>query len=289
MSIINIGKSVPRAQSLEAEAERARRMAGIAEAEPVPEQKQIVGRQFIRGDHVEGNRSRRVGWWEINTKPGTTLDKVKAVYLSSLNVADDSEAFGKQAQESGEFTDAGLKAAILGNATSKLAIQLKRNQQSLDRASRELADQRAKLAPPAPDPSDAAAAIRRWEFRQWFKGLDDRERTRYMMENRGKMPPEEAAALMEVPASRTGILEIDRNDLIDRAMRAVHGDLIDDVKALEAGIGLASAATNAARDQLAKDGGTTLAKFDELAAPSEAKASIPWLKMDGGKIYSMKS
>lgn len=255
-----------------AQADRARAMVARSQ-----DQVEVTGRAYIRGDWAQGNLSKRVGLWNINTKPGTTLEKVQAAYLASLAVADASADFSKEALASGRFTPDGLKAATLDHGVSKLAVQLKRGQQVLDRARRELDTQKAKLAPPAPDKADAAGAIRRWEFRQWFRGLSDRERSRYMLENREKMNPEEAAALMEVPANRTGISEIDHKDLIDRAMRAAHGDLIDDVAALEAGVSLAETANAAARDQLAKDGGVTVAAFNELAAPHEAKAATPWL------------
>ena len=252
------------------------------------DQKVVSGRSHIRGDLATGNLSKRVGLWDINTKPGTALDKVKAVYFGALNAADDSEAFAKEANESGRFTPEGVKAALLEHGASTLAVLLKRNKQTLDRARRELAETKAKLGPPAPDPADAAGAIRRWEFRNWFRGLSDRERSRYMLENRDKMNPEEAQALMEVPASRTGIMEMDRNDLIDRAIRAAHGDsAIEDVQALEKGIELAAAANEAAREQIAEDGGATVAQFDEAAAPFEARASVPWLRKEKDKVYAM--
>ena len=109
-----------------------------------------------------------------------------------------------------------------------------------------------------------------------------------MLENRDKMNPEEATALIEVPASRTGIMEMDRDYLIDHAIRAAHGDsAIEDVQALEKGIELAAAANEAARHQIAEDGGATVAQFDEAAAPFEAKASVPWLRKEKDKVYVM--
>ncbi len=81
---------------------------------------------------------------------------------------------------------------------------------------------------------------------------------------------------------------MDRNDLIDRAIRAAHGDFaIEDVQALEKGIELAAAANEAAREQIAEDGGATVAQFDEAAAPFEARASVRWLRKEKDKVYAM--
>ncbi len=133
------------------------------------DQKVVSGRSHIRGDLASGNLSKRVGLWDINTKPGTALDKVKAVYFGALNAADaHSEAFAKEANESGRFTPEGVKAALLEHGASTLAVLLGATSRLLDRARRELAESKAKLGPPAPDPADAAGAIRRWEFEIGF-------------------------------------------------------------------------------------------------------------------------
>ncbi len=162
------------------QADRARAMVGKQD------QVEVTGRAYIRGNRVQNNLSRRVGLWSINTKPGTALEQVKAIYQAGLNAADDSEKFGKEARASGRYTEDGLKAALLEHGATKLAVTLKRNERLLSRARRELEAQKSKLTLPAPDKSDAAGAIRRWEFREWFKGLSDRERSRYMLENRGQ-------------------------------------------------------------------------------------------------------
>ena len=67
-------------QARRAQAERARATV----AAMLSDQKVVIGRTHIRGDLAVGNQSRRVRLWDINAKPGTALDKVKAVYLGAL-------------------------------------------------------------------------------------------------------------------------------------------------------------------------------------------------------------
>ena len=230
-------------------------------------------------------QSRIVGPWGFNAQPGTALAKLEQVYLSALDAVDAAERFTAQAKTSGRLTEAGIKAAVLDYSVTKLTPALTRGRKAIEEAKQELAAKKAKLVPPAPDKSDAAAAMRRYEFRQWLRGLSNEDRNHYLRDNRGKMDPDEAMAIMEVPASRTGVLDIDRQDLIDRAMRATHGELLDEVATIEAGVELAEKALLMSRQELAAEAGVTSKAFDAAAEPYEKGVGAPWLQemTEGGE------
>jgi len=73
--------------------------------------------------------------------------------------------------------------------------------------------------------------------------------------------------------------KIHRQQLIDRALQAQHGDKIIELKELERAIEAAESAVEAGRDEIRLEAGEfDPHKFDQLAAPVEQKASAPWLR-----------
>jgi hypothetical protein len=97
--------------------------------------------------------------------------------------------------------------------------------------------------------------------------------------NPDKLDPFTAEALVTAPASLTGISEVHRQMLVDRALQAQHGDKIAELQTLERAIEAAESAVEAGREEVRLETGVfDPHKFNELAAPVEAKANAPWLK-----------
>ena len=84
---------------------------------------------------------------------------------------------------------------------------------------------------------------------------------------------------MTAPESITGICKTHHQQLTDRALQAQHGDKIAELKELERAIEAAESAVEAARDEVRLESGVFDPKrFNELAAPVEAKTNAPCLK-----------
>jgi hypothetical protein len=93
--------------------------------------------------------------------------------------------------------------------------------------------------------------------------------------NPDNLDPITAEALVTAPASLTGISKIHRQQLIDRALQAQHGDKIAELKELERAI---EAAESAVEEIRLEAGVFDPHKFNQLAAPVEQKVNAPWLK-----------
>jgi hypothetical protein len=85
------------------------------------------------------------------------------------------------------------------------------------------------------------------------------------------LDPITAEALVTAPASLTGISKMHRQQLIDRALQAQHGDKIAELRELERAIEAAESAVEAGRDEIRIEAGIfDPHKFDQLGA-SRAK------------------
>ena len=98
-----------------------------------------------------------------------------------------------------------------------------------------------------------------------------------------------ALAIREVPGEMTGVLGSHREQLIDLALQAQHGEAIAELQDLERGIEVADRALNAAHEGIAHESGVhDLKKFDELAKPHTPEAV--WLRKyrkDGEEIVGV--
>jgi hypothetical protein len=111
-----------------------------------------------------------------------------------------------------------------------------------------------------------------------FAAMTQEQRNKLTI-NPDKLDPIEAEALVTAPASLTGISEIHREMLVDRALQAQHGDKIAELQTLERAIVAAESAVEAGREEIRLESGVfDPHKFNQLAAPVEQKVSAPWLK-----------
>src|SRR5262249_36558413 len=113
-----------------------------------------------------------------------------------------------------------------------------------------------------------------------LRGMPAKERNAYVSKRRENMDPNLALAIVEMPAELSGVLESDRNNLLDRALHAQHGDAMKELQELERAIEVAESAGETGRDEVRQETGLNAKVFDERAAPIEAKSKsrTPWLR-----------
>jgi len=217
--------------------------------------------------------------WDIEAPAGSTLAKLERSYLTALDQIDQLEAHRAAAATSGQFTEAGLLEDAKRFAVSKLAPVLHRGRQAVAQAKREAEEQRAKLKLQPLDKSDVVGEMRRAEARSWLRSLPEKDRRNYIARNVDSLDPELALAIVTDMGELSGVLKADRKVLADKALRAQHGDAIDKVLELERGIGIAEHAIEAVRGEIARDVGVPDPHtFNQLAAPHEKAATVPYLK-----------
>jgi len=189
---------------------------------------------------------------------------------------------GREHAASGKLTAEGVKHALLQNALSDAVPSLHHARQTIKNAKSELAELRVKVKPPATDKTDLVSAMLRAEMRDWFRSKPQTERDR-LTADPAKVDPDLARAVMEMPAELTGVFEMHRNALIERAVEAEHGDTIAEIRDLERGIELAERSVEASRDEIRKETGVDQNTFDNLALPSSRSSTNPGLRIQGGR------
>jgi hypothetical protein len=240
------------------------------------------GRMTIRAgsseDKRNGRENKRVRAWEFDPKPGSTIAKLETVFLGALSSVDSVIAKRDDATKSGKFTADGISSDVLQFALNHAVPALKRGRDAIASAKQEAAALREKTKLREPDTTD-----------QWKVGLMLRAVDRFaamtqkqrdaLTRNPEALDPIEAEALVTAPASLTGVSKMHRQQLIDRALEAQHGEKIAELKELERAIEAAESAVTAGRDEVRLESGVyDPHKFDELAAPIEQKANAPWLR-----------
>jgi len=108
-----------------------------------------------------------------------------------------------------------------------------------------------------------------------FNALPNDERNSYIAKNLGNLDPELMQAFLEMPEYSN--LPCDLDQIRNRALRARHGEALDQLEQLDEAISVADRAVRMAREEIAQDSGVDLAKFDAAAKPNEKPAG-PWLK-----------
>ena len=92
------------------------------------------------------------------------------------------------------------------------------------------------------------------------------------------LDPITAEALVTAPASLTGISEIHRQQLVDRALQAQHGEALSELQTLERAIEAAASAVEMARDEIRLESGIFDPRHQPACGAVEAKTNAPWLK-----------
>jgi hypothetical protein len=86
-------------------------------------------------------------------------------YLGALGAIDRLDQRRKEIAADARYTPTGQKEEAEKFVFSELVPEFYKGRLEIRKAKREAADRRARLQPPKADPTDMAAALRRWELR----------------------------------------------------------------------------------------------------------------------------
>jgi len=217
-------------------------------------------------------------WGLGDGQPGSTKEKLRRAYLYALEAVDNIGARKADALKSGKFTAAGAADDALQFALSELVPTFKQGRTTIDSAKAEAKSLRETIKLQQPDKSDIVGAMHRREMRDFLRGMPAKERNAYVSQRRENMDPNLALAIVEMPVEFSGVLESDRNDLLDRAVEAQHGEKMTQLRELEHAIEVAESAVETGRDEVRQETGIDPRTFDERAKPFEDKFKPYWLR-----------
>ena len=178
-----------------------------------------------------------------------------------------------------KFTADGVRDDALKFAMNDLIPNLHRARTTIRKAKAEVAERRSRLKVEGPDKSDVAAAFRRMEIRTFIREMKSDEQTQFFAGYGDKLPAEVAMAILEVPSEFSGVPKSRHDLMMTRALEAQHGAEIAEIADLEEAIAAAESAVETGRDEVRLEAGALdERKFNDLAAPIEAKHDAPWLR-----------
>ena len=252
--------------------------------------KTVKGRNTIRKGGTltgaNGQTSRFIKRWRFDPKAGTLLARLEESYMNGLDAVDRIEERTRSNAANGKFTREGARDDALTFALSDLIPSLHRARMTIKRAKAEVAERKAKLKVEGPDKTDIAAAFRRMEIRTYLRDMDAAEQPKYFAQYGDNLPREIAHAVIELPAEYSGVHKTTHDLLTQRALTALHGSEISDLSELEEAIAAAESAVETGRDEVRLEvGGIDQQKWDELAAPIEARHAAPWLRRRGAEVH----
>lgn len=248
------------------------------------------GRNTIRKNGsltgATGQTSRLIKRWRFSPKPNTLLARLEAAYMSGLDAVDRIEERTRSNTTSGKFTREGARDDVLNHALNNLIPDLHKARMTIKRAKAEIAERRSKLKVEGPDKADIAAAFRRMEIRTFLREMKDAEQPEFFAKHSDNLPAEVVAAVLEMPPGFSGVPPERYEWLTQRALAERHGPEIAETAELDEAIAAAESAVETGRDEVRLEvGGIDKQKWDELAAPIEARHAAPWLRRRGAEVH----
>jgi hypothetical protein len=117
------------------------------------------------------------------------------------------------------------------------------------------------------------------EIRTFLREMKDDDQKNYFARHGENLPTEVALAILEMPPEFSGVPKSRHDLLTERALTAQHGPDITEIAELEDAIAAAESAVEIGRDEVRLEVGVhDERKFNEMAAPIEAKHDAPWLR-----------
>jgi hypothetical protein len=228
---------------------------------------------------LHGPSSRPIKLWAFDPEPNTMVAQLERAYFAGLDAVDRIEERTRSNAASGRFTPAGVKDDALKFALSDLVPSLYKARQAIRKAKAEVAERRLRLEIKGPNPSDIAAAFRRMEIRTFLRGMKSEDQAKYFVNYGNNLPAEVAQAVLELPPEYSAVPKSQHALLTASALQAQHGPEIAAIAELEEAIAAAESAVEAGRNEVRLEAGVLdERKFNELAAPIEAKHDAPWLR-----------
>ncbi len=224
-------------------------------------------------------RSRTINPWMFDdaVKRSETFAKLEQSCVAILAGIDDTEDHKAAAAKSGKFTPEGILADTLNFAATKVAPELRKAQRLVEAARGEVAAKRAKLTLPI-DRSDAYGLARRAELRTYLRSRPEDERRRIVADPAG-VDPELRLAIIEMPPELSGTMASDHQRLVDVALRTVHGEAtFAEIAELEEAIPILETVLDAGKEEIAREAGVDLTKFDDVAKPYVQNIGAHWLR-----------
>ena len=228
---------------------------------------------------MHGPKSRAIRLWRFDAKPNTTLARLEAAYMAGPDAVDRIEDRTRSNTASGQFTSEGVKDDALKFAMSDIVPVLHRARTTIKKARSEVAERKSKLKVEGPDKSDVAAAFRRMEIRTFLREMKGNDQKNYFARHGDNLHAEVAMAILEMPPEFSGVPKSRHDLMTTRGLEAQHGPEIAEIAELEEAIAAAESAVEAGRDEVRLEVGVhDERKFNEMAAPIEAKHDAPWLR-----------
>jgi hypothetical protein len=171
----------------------------------------------------------------ITERFGTNTDGWRGPAKIELSRALDAED-AVRAEHAKINADPNLSALGRQDATRKFltsapAKQLVRAQRSVEAMKAKLAERRANLKPPAPDRTDASAAVLRSEMRTQLRGMKNGERMQLLLAP--DADPTLVAAALEAPNFSTGITDQTRELLTNAVITKRYPGAIAEIEQAE--------------------------------------------------------
>ena len=86
-------------------------------------------------------------------------------------------------------------------------------------------------------------------------------------------------AIIEMPAELSGVMPSDHRRLVDVALRATHGEeAFTEIAELEEAIPILQTVLDAGKEEIAREAGVDLTKFDDVAKPYVQDIGALWLR-----------
>jgi hypothetical protein len=249
-----------------------------------------IGRMTVRKNAT--GAPRRIRLWDLSPEPNSTAEGLLKIYMGALAGIDRLEGKKSELAQSPELTPIGVQRGAVDFAFREIVPTFEKGKLAITQARQEVAGRRAKLAPPKSDPTDMAAALRRQEIRTMLRGMDTKGRDAFLKQA-GKftgMDPEVRMALVEMPASMSGITDGFRDGLLNEAMQSAYGPELDQISELERAIEICASALGETSEEVRREAIEVDAGFadpDIYAARSKQAAGLSdalWLKkfQEGG-------
>jgi hypothetical protein len=199
--------------------------------------------------------------------------------MSGLDAVDQIEARSRNSVATGKFTADGVKDDALKFALSDLIPALHRARNTIKKANAEVVERKSRLKVEGPDKTDVAGAFRRMEIRTFLREMKGNDQKNYFARHGDHLPTEVVSAILEMPPEFSGVPKSRHDLMMTRALEAQHGGEIAEISELEEAIATAESAVETGRDEVRLEAGALdQQKFNDLAAPIEAKHDAPWLR-----------
>jgi hypothetical protein len=205
-----------------------------------------------------------LGFWEWNTRPGTTMAALEQSFLTVIDTAPKVSARRSELKATGKYTDAGIVEQLTSAALEQMR-PLRRARNIVGRAKAELAERRAQLKLKSPDRTDIVGGMERQEIRSWLRSLSQEERDKIFNGGGERVDPAIAEAVISAPSELCGVAPSNLELMKRRALEAQFPGEAEDLAELEEAIVLVERAVQVNTDEIVKEFGIPKDQVSKLA------------------------